>query len=268
MTAPAMTSVPTTGVDLNGSVAWVTGGTAGVGLAIARALLAVGAKVVISGRDPNRGHLALERLGHPSASVVLGDCADPQQAGTMVEQIIALHGRLDIVVASGGAVDEKPGLFHEVSDAHFTDVYRHQFLNRVFPVRAALAALRERGGSVLLIGTDAGRHATVGEAMHGSLGAATIMLTKTLAREFSRWDIRVNCLALTFTAGTEAFEAVMARGDWLTTLYEKAVRRFPRGRPPLAAEVAQAALFLVSAQSTQVTGQTISVNGGLSFGGW
>jgi 2-hydroxycyclohexanecarboxyl-CoA dehydrogenase len=263
-----MASSQAMAADLNGSVAWVTGGTAGVGLAIARALLAAGAKVVISGRDPTRGQQALERLAHPAASLVLGDCADPQQARAMVEQIIALHARLDIVVASGGAVDEKPGLFHEVSDTHFTEVYRHQFLNRVFPVRAALPALRERGGCVLLIGTDAGRHATVGETVHGSLGAATIMLTKTLAREFSRWDIRVNCLALTFTAGTEAFEAVMARGDWLTALYEKAVRRFPRGRPPLATEVAQAALFLVSSQATQVTGQTISVNGGLSFGGW
>ncbi len=254
--------------DLTGQVAWVTGGTAGVGLAIARALLSAGAQVVVSGRDGARGQLALERLAHPGASLVVGDAADAQQARAMAQQVIALHGRLDIVVASGGAVDEKPGLFHEVSDAHFTQVYRHQFLNRVFPVRAALPHLRERGGCVLLIGTDAGRHATVGETLHGSLGAATIMLTKTLAREFSRWDIRVNGLALTLTAGTEAFDKVMGRGDWLTALYEKAVRRFPRGRPPLADEVAQAALFLVSAQSSQVTGQTISVNGGLSFGGW
>jgi 2-hydroxycyclohexanecarboxyl-CoA dehydrogenase len=268
MSAPALHPSGALAADLRGSVAWVTGGTAGVGLAIAQALLAAGATVVISGRDPVRGQQALERLGHAAASVVPGDCADPQQARAMAGQIVALHGRLDILVASGGAVDEKPGLFHEVPDGHFAEVYRHQFLNRVFPIRAALSALRERGGCVLLIGTDAGRHATVGETVHGSLGSATIMLTKTLAREFSRWDIRVNCLALTFTAGTDAFEEVMGRGDWLTALYQKAVRRFPRGRPPLAAEVAQAALFLVSAQATQITGQTISVNGGLSFGGW
>lgn len=263
-----MPSASAVAQQLYGQVAWVTGGTAGVGLAVAHALLAAGAQVVVAGRDANRGQQALERLAHPSASLVVGDGADPQQARAMAEQVVTLHGRLDIVVASGGAVDEKPGLFHEVSDAHFTEVYRHQFLNRVFPVRAALPYLRERGGCVLFIGTDAGRHATVGETLHGSLGAATIMLTKTLAREFSRWDIRVNGLALTLTAGTEAFDKVMARGDWLTALYEKAVRRFPRGRPPLADEVAQAALFLVSPQARQVTGQTISVNGGLSFGGW
>lgn len=254
--------------ELRGKVAWITGGTAGVGLAIARALLAAGAQVVVSGRDPNRGRQALEQLADPAASLVVGDCADPHQAREMVQQVIALHGRIDHLIASGGAADEKPGLFHEVSDAHFTEVYRHQFLNRLFPVRAALPHLRERGGSVLFIGTDAGRHATVGETLHGSLGAAVIMLTKTLAREFAGWDIRVNGLALTLTAGTEAFDQAMARGDWVSTLYEKAVRRFPRGRPPLADEVAQAALFLVSPMASQVTGQTISVNGGLSFGGW
>ena len=258
--------MPTAGAaatDLTGQVAWVTGGTAGIGLAIARTLLSAGAHVVVAGRDASRGQLALERLAHPGASLVVGDAADPQQARAMAQQVIALHGRLDIVVASGGAVDEKPGLFHEVSDAHFTEVYRHQFLNRIFPVRAALPE-----HSVVGRAGDSGRHATVGETLHGSLGAATIMLTKTLAREFSRWDIRVNSLALTLTAGTEAFDKVMGRGDWLAALYEKAVRRFPRGRPPLADEVAQAALFLVSPQSSQVTGQTISVNGGLSFGGW
>lgn len=256
------------GTRLDGQVAWVTGGTAGVGLAIARALQAAGAQVVVSGRDAVRGERALGRLAPARVDLVLGDASDPQQARDMAAQVAGRHGRLDILVASGGAVEEKPGLFHEVDDAHFAAVYRHQFLNRVFPVRAALPYLRQAGGSVILVGTDAGRHATVGEALHGSLGAATIMLTKTLAREFSRWDIRVNGLALTLTGGTEAFDQVMARGDWLADLYAKAVRRFPRGRPPQADEVAQVALFLASAAASQVTGQTLSVNGGLSFGGW
>ena len=254
--------------DLTGQRAWVTGGTAGVGLAIARTLLAAGAQVVISGRDAERGRWALQQLANERAELVLGDASNPDQARAMVAELQSRQARLDIVVASGGAADEKTGLFHEVADAHFEQVYRHQFLNRVHPVRAALPLLRERGGCVLFIGTDAGRHATVGEALHGGLGAATIMLTKTLAREFARWGLRVNGLALTLTGGTAAFEAAMARGDWLTDLYSKAVARFPQGRPPQADEVAQTALFLVSSQSSQVSGQTISVNGGLSFGGW
>ena len=100
------------------------------------------------------------------------------------------------------------------------------------------------------------------------MGAAKIMLTKTLAREFGRWKIRVNCLALTVTSGTEAFDAVLEKDAWAKDLFIKALKRFPFGRPPNAEEVARAALFFVSDESAQVTGQTLSVNGGLSFGGW
>ena len=135
--------------DLTGQRAWVTGGTAGVGLAIARTLLAAGAQVVISGRDAERGRLALQHLASERAELVLGDASDPVQARAMVAELQSRQARLDIVVASGGAADEKPGLFHEVADEHFEQVYRHQFLNRVHPVRAALPLLRERGGSVL-----------------------------------------------------------------------------------------------------------------------
>lgn len=186
----------------------------------------------------------------------------------MAQRVVDIHGRLTILVASGGAADIAPGLFSELVDDDFISVYRTQFLNRVYPIKAALPHMQKHGGSVIIIGTDAGRYATVGETLHGGLGAAKIMLTKTLAREFSRWNIRVNSLALTITGGTEAFEEAMARGDWVTDLFSKAIGRFPRGRPPSAEEVARVALFLASDQSAQVTGQTISVNGGLSFGGW
>ena len=93
-------------------------------------------------------------------------------------------------------------------------------------------------------------------------------LTKTLAREFARWNIRVNGLALTITSGTDAFDAAMARDDWVTQLFKKAVSRFPSGKPPTAEEVARVAVFLASDQSAQLTGQTLSVNGGLSYAGW
>ena len=227
-----------------------------------------GATVVVNGRDQQRGSLALAKLKHPQAFFVQGDCSVAQQARDVAAQVVSAHGKITILVASGGAADSAPALFSELPDEAFTSVYRSQFLNRVFPLRAALPHLQVQGGSVIIVGTDAGRFATVGEALHGGLGAAKIMLTKTLAREFSRWNIRVNGLALTITTDTEAFDAAMARQDWSTDLFSKAVRRFPGGRPPNAQEVARVALFLASDQSAQVTGQTISVNGGLSFGGW
>ena len=254
--------------DLTGQVALVTGATAGIGLEIASSFLQAGATVVINGRDMQRGSLALAKLDHPRAFFVQGDCSVAQQARGVADQVFTKHGKINVLVTSGGAADSAPALFGELPDEAFTAVYCSQFLNRVFPIRAALPQLKIHGGSVIIVGTDAGRFATVGEALHGGLGAAKIMLTKTLAREFARWNIRVNGLALTITTDTEAFDAAMAREDWSTDLFRKAVRRFPGGRPPNAQEVARVALFLASTQSAQVTGQTISVNGGLSFGGW
>ena len=253
---------------LEGKVALVCGGTTGIGLAIAKAYLDAGASVAINGRSRDRGQRALDSLESDRTSLQLGDCSNADEAREVVRSTLAAHGRITTLVVSGGAIDLTPALFEALSDDSFEIVFRAQFLNRVFPIRAALPAMKKDGGTILIVGTDAGRHATVGEALHGGIGAAKIMLTKTLAREFARWNIRVNALALTITGGTESFAQVMARGDWLTHLYAKAERRFPGGRPPNVEEVARVALFFASDQSAQVTGQTLSVNGGLSFGGW
>lgn len=254
--------------QLNTKVALVTGGTAGIGLEIARTLLAAGATVVVNGRNEGRGLAALQALASERAFLEVGNCADAEEARAVLHRVNAAHGGPHILVVSGGAGDSGPALFSELADDAFSSVYASQFLNRVFPIKAALPFMKVLGGCIVIVGTDAGRHSTVGEALHGSLGAAKIMLTKTLAREFSRWNIRVNGLALTITSGTEAFEQAMGRQDWATDLFKKALQKFPQGRPPQAEEVARVALFLASEQSAQVSGQTISVNGGLSFAGW
>lgn len=254
--------------NLAGKTVLVGGGTAGIGLAIAARFLAAGATVIVNGRAAERGAAALNRLSSDRAFFEQGDCTNAAEARAVVERTIGKHGRLTTLVASGGAAETSPSLFEDIDDLDFAAVYRTQFLNRVFLIKAALPHMKAQGGSIIVVGTDAGRYATVGEALHGGMGAAKIMLTKTLAREFARWNIRVNGLALTVTSGTDAFYAAMARGDWVTQLFTKAVSRFPAGRPPNADEVAAVALFFASDQSAQVTGQTLSVNGGLSFAGW
>jgi 2-hydroxycyclohexanecarboxyl-CoA dehydrogenase len=104
--------------------------------------------------------------------------------------------------------------------------------------------------------------------MIGAVGAAIILLTKALARELSRDRIRVNSVAMTITSDTPSWDRIFARESFENRLFTKAVARFPQGRAPTADEVAQAAVFLASPAASQITGQTVSVNGGLSFGGW
>ena len=116
--------------------------------------------------------------------------------------------------------------------------------------------------------TDAARHPTPGEAVIGAVGAAILLMTKALAREFSRWNIRVNSVALTLTTDTPGWDRIFSKPGFENRLFSKALERFPQGRAPSAAEVAEVAAFLASDLASQVNGQTVSVNGGLSFGGW
>ena len=104
--------------------------------------------------------------------------------------------------------------------------------------------------------------------MLGAVGASVIMLTKTLAKELGRFKIRVNGVALSLTSDTPTWERLSAGGGFERDLFTKLVDRFPFGRPPSADEAAAVAVFLASTAAAQVTGQTISVTGGLSFGGW
>lgn len=102
----------------------------------------------------------------------------------------------------------------------------------------------------------------------GAAGASVILLTKSLARELGRDNISVNSVAMTITSDTSSWDRIFAKQDFSTKLFEKALTRFPKGEPPNATEVAEVVTFLCSPRAAQVTGQTVSVNGGLSYGGW
>jgi 2-hydroxycyclohexanecarboxyl-CoA dehydrogenase len=256
--------------ELKGKAALITGGSAGIGLHIAEQLAEAGAQVFINGRSAERGERVAASLREISRDVrfIAGDCASYQDAATVVDSARSLAGRLDILVSAGAEGQTGPTPFAEMTPEQIENELRKRLLPRIFPVHAALPALRENGGSVVLLTTDAGRYATPGESVLGAVGASVIMMTKTLAKEFSRFKIRVNSIALALTSGTPTWDRLFAGESFQRDLFTKVVERFPFGRPPSAAEAAAVAVFLASDAAAQVTGQTISVNGGLSFGGW
>ena len=261
---------PAAGVnDVKGKVALITGGTGGVGLETGLLLARRGARVVVTGRSPEGGEHALAQLHAASdqAYYAPGDAGDPAAITTLVDRVVATHGGIDILVSAGTPHDIGPTPFAEMTMEDLRIAFDSRIYPRIFPVRAALPALRERGGSVVMLATDAARHPTPGESVMGAVGAAVILMTKALAREFSRWNIRVNSVAMTITSGTPSWDRIFATESFQSKLFTKAVDRFPQGRPPSAGEVADVAVFL-AADAAQVTGQTVSVNGGLSFGGW
>jgi 2-hydroxycyclohexanecarboxyl-CoA dehydrogenase len=253
-----------------GKAALVTGGSDGIGLHVAEQLAQAGASVFINGRSAERGEQAVARLREISQDVhfLAGDCTSYPDVAGVVDAARSLAGRLDILISAGAEGDAGPTPFAEMTPEQIENEFRKRLLPRIFPVHAALPALRENGGSVVLLTSDAGRYATPGESVLGAVGASVILMTKALAKEFSRSKIRVNSIALALTSGTPTWDRAFGGDGFWRDLGSKVVERFPFGRPPSSDEVAAVALFLASDAAAQVTGQTISVNGGLSFGGW
>ncbi|MDP1691924.1 MAG: SDR family NAD(P)-dependent oxidoreductase [Burkholderiaceae bacterium] len=256
---------------MQGSIALITGGTRGIGLGIAEALARQGAQVVVTGRNPAHGDEALAKLRRitPDAHFEAGNAGDHAAMTGIVERTVQRAGGLDILVSSGAAGALGPMPFADMTPEQIEASIQSRLYPRIFPVHAALPALRERGrGAIVMVTTDAARHPTPGEAVIGAVGAAILLMTKALAQELSRWNIRVNAVALTLTSDTPAWDRIFSKPSYENRLFSKALERFPQGRAPSAAEVAKVAAFLASDGASQVTGQTVSVNGGLSFGGW
>lgn len=251
-------------------VAFISGGTGGVGLLAAELLLRGGATVIVNGRSEESGHKAIERLAPAGkADFQRGDAASGADMKAAVEACVQRHGRLDIVISAGAQGSPGPTPFADMTTDQLMESINTRLYPRLFPVHAALPALKASGGgSVVMLTTDAARHPTPGEVMVGAAGAAVVLATKGLAKELSRDMIRVNSVAMTITSGTPSWDRIFASESFQSRLFEKAVSRFPSGRPPTAEEVARVAVFLASDAAAQITGQTVSVNGGLSFGGW
>jgi 2-hydroxycyclohexanecarboxyl-CoA dehydrogenase len=258
-------------MEFANKVALVTGSSGGLGLRVAEKLAAGGATVVINSRSRDKGEQALAELRaiSPRVHLAVGDCSDAEAAAAVARTAADINGGIDIVVSSGaqGSVPPKP--FIDMTPQEIVDGYQSRFFARIFPVHAALPHMQARGGAVVMVGTDAARHCTPGESIVGAVGAGVILMTKALAKELASARIRVNSVSLTLTSDTPSWERIFGSDKtFQSKLFGKLSERFPWGRPPSAEEVARVAVFLASEESAQVTGQTISVNGGLSFGGW
>jgi 3-oxoacyl-[acyl-carrier protein] reductase len=249
----------------------ITGGTAGVGFAVAKLMAGQGHAVAVTGRSVDTGATAERELNaiSPGCIFVQGDAGDAAQGAAAVAEAARRLGRLDVLVSSGAQNPLGPMPFEQMTAEQIESGFRTRVMGRILPVHAAIPFFKEAGGgSVVLVTTDAARHPTPGESVIGASGAAVILLTKALARELSRDRIRVNAVALTITSNTVGWDRMFANENFGNKLFAKAVARFPSGRAPTAEEVAEAVAFLAGDAASQITGQTLSVNGGLSFGGW
>lgn len=248
----------------------VAGGTAGIGLVAAKLLARQGASLALMGRTESRWETAKAELAEFEGRCFFvkgnsGDYADAERCAAEASQKL---GRIDAIVSAGAENPHGLKPFAEMSVEHMRGTIDSLLYPRIFPVRAAIPYLKKAGGgAIVMVTSDAGRHATPGESMVGAAAASVILLTKALAKELARDKIRVNSVAMTITSETPGWDRAFAT-EMGSKVFGKAVERFPFGRPPNSVEVANAIEFLVGERSSQISGQTVSVNGGLSFGGW
>ena len=256
------------GTSLSESVALLSGATSGIGLESAAQLCEAGIRrMVISGRDPEKGERALRfvRQRAADADVVFQqtDARDPVAAKRLVDATLARYGRIDILVNSASGGTKTPRPIEEISAEDAAAIFDVYFWTTFHVCAAAYESMRtQRRGSVINFSSDAAKIATPGETVHGAALAATLMFTRSLALEASRFGIRVNCITPSVTKNTRSHEEGMSQ-PFSQKLFAKAARRARLGIVE-PGNIAPLVVFLAGPGSSHLTGQAISVNGGIS----
>ena len=243
---------------LAGRVAIVTGGSRGIGLAIARSLAEDGASVVVSGRDSGRLDAAakeLENCGGGGVLAVAADAAKRADADRLVDAARERFGRLDVVVNNAGITRDQ--LLVRMKDEDWDQVMDTNLRGVFLLTRAAAKAMmRQRSGRIINVSSTAGAMGNPGQVNYSAAKAGVVGLTKAAARELAHWSILVNAVApglietdMAATIPAEAREALL--------------QQVPLKRIGAAREVAEVVRFLAGDGAAYVTGQVIHVNGGL-----
>jgi 2-hydroxycyclohexanecarboxyl-CoA dehydrogenase len=251
--------------DIDSSSALIVGGTAGIGLASARALAAAGVRrIVIAGRNAERGELAAKSIAELGAAAhfVVGDATDPVAAAAIATEADQMLSGIDILMCSTAA-DVRPELFIDIPGADIGRMLTELALPSMHMASAVLPGMRNRRSGVIVnVASDAAKTATPGEAIIGAAKAAIVMFTRTIAIEEKRYGIRANALTPSLVYGTASTERIMADG-FSGKLFARAAQQAQLG-VPTADDIAALTVFLCSPAAARLTGQAISVNGGIS----
>src|SRR5438445_10158187 len=240
----------------NALTALITGGTSGIGRAVATKLAQLGMHVIVVGRNAERGEQTVAdiRAAGGEADFLASDLRDASSARDVARRAVELgNGQVDILINNAGIYPFGPT--HDMTEDLFERVYA---LNVKVPyslVAALARRMARRGtGAIVNLSTMAAEYGAPGMSLYGSSKAALNLLTKTWAAEYGPSGVRVNAVSPgpTRTEGTEAM------GEGLEHLAAQA----PAGRPATADEIAEAIVFLATERASFIYGATLAVDGG------
>lgn len=248
--------------DMKGKTAVVTGGGRGIGRTICLELASVGARVAVSDLDATSAQaVSGEIVQHGGTAFPLAlDVTDLDAVIASERRLREEWGATDILVNNAGWDRVEP--FLDSSADTWRKVVAINYMGVVHTCHTFLPGMIERGsGAIVNIGSDAGRVGSTGEAVYSGAKGGVIAFTKTLARETSRRGVRVNCVCPGPT-DTPLVQEQVERQPKLISALERAI---PLGRIGQPEEVARAVAFLASDAASFITGQTLSVSGGLTM---
>jgi NAD(P)-dependent dehydrogenase (short-subunit alcohol dehydrogenase family) len=235
---------------LQGKVAVITGGSTGIGLAAANLFVREGAYVFITGRRQKELDEAVKAIGR-NVTGVQGDVADLADLDHLY-QTVKVKGRIDIVFANAGVAEFAP--LASVTEQHFDKLFNINVRGTLFTVQKALPLLND-GGSIILMGSVAGVKGTPAFGAYGASKAAVRSFARAWTVELKDRRIRTNVLS----PGPIATPII---SELPADALAKIVSTIPMGRMGEPEEVAKAALFLASNDSSFVTGIELFVDGG------
>lgn len=260
-------------LGLHGRTALVTGGSGGVGAAVAASLAAEGCRVLVHGRRPQTAAASADRISQQggTAVAVSGDLGDADATAAMLAEVDAA-GPVDILVANAGPFAEHT--FEEATDEDWLGSFEDNVLSVVRCVRAVVPGMRERGwGRVITVSTRGAITPLANMTDYSAAKAAVVNLTANLAQQLAGSGVTANTISpgVILTPGMrEMFERRAAAADdhrpW-EQLEADIVRGYaanPVGRLGRPEDIADAALFLASDRAEYITGVTLRVDGGMT----
>jgi NAD(P)-dependent dehydrogenase (short-subunit alcohol dehydrogenase family) len=264
--------VTRTGDKLVGRVAFVTGGTRGIGAAISRSLAAQGAEIAAgySGNEQAAEAFARDFSGNfPDRPVTVhrGDISSADDCRRTIAEVIDQHGRLDILINNAGITVDRTVL--KMTDEDWRRVIDVNLSGAFYLSQAALRHMLERGsGRIVMISSVIGETGGIGQANYAAAKSGLLGLTKTLARESAMQLQRAgntNGIGITVNAVTPGFTATEMLGTVPEKVLDGIRAKIPLGRLGEPEEVARVVHFLAADASSYITGQVWGVNGGLDM---